>query len=144
MDKFCVSWVAVLFPFSFTKIREEVFTRKFWKKHSNANKYCWNRILLDIPNTIKFNFFCSNVQMFSATNQPHGMKLKPSIVGRGFLIPPFFESPYIAYPFLFKFWPTLFLPQTQTQTHPKLYFSFCYFVSLTEWVIASHLMFYFT
>ena len=42
MNNFFVSWVAIIFPLSFTKISEKVFTKKFWKISNNTNTYWWN------------------------------------------------------------------------------------------------------
>ena len=41
MNNFFVSWVAIIFPLSFTKITEKVFTKKFWKISNNTNTYWW-------------------------------------------------------------------------------------------------------
>ena len=62
--KFFVSWVVVIFPLSFTKISEEVFTKKFWKISNNTNNYLWIWILFYIPNTVKFNFFIAWFKRF--------------------------------------------------------------------------------
>ena len=78
------------------------------------------------------------VQIFSATNQSHGMEKKISVVGRGFVTPP---------PLFYKDPPILLTPSYQAHSHPhKPQYPplFCYLVSLTEQVIAPCLMCYFT
>ena len=42
MNNFFVSWVAIIFPLSFTKISEKVFTKKFCKISNSTNTYWWN------------------------------------------------------------------------------------------------------
>ena len=42
---FFASWVAIIFPFSFPKISEKVFAKRFSKISNNTNNYLWNQNL---------------------------------------------------------------------------------------------------
>ena len=81
----------------------------------------------------KIKPFCSIVQIFSASNQPHRPEKKIGIVGRGFLTHLFHEDlPCFAYQ-------PPFLSRTHTCLHtPQYPFPFFCLTSLTVWVITPH------
>ena len=144
--KFFVSWVVVIFPLSFTKISEEVFTKKFWKISNNTNNYLWIWILFYIPNTVKFNFFIAwfkrfHLAIWCEVEDEHSWQ---RISNPPILWTPPRPPPRYCLTFFKKFdQPPSYHTQILKHT-PILSFSFCCLVSLTEWVIVPHLMFYFS
>ena len=143
--KFFVSWVVVIFPLSFTKISEEVFTKKFWKISNNANNYLWIWILFYIPNTVKFNFF---IAWFKRFHLAIWCEVEDEHSWQRISNPPILWPPPPPPRYCLTFFKKFAQPpsyHTQILKHtPILSFSFCCLVSLTEWVIVPHLMFYFS